>query len=235
MGLGGHIVTAAGELLTGRPTRKSKRRSLLLIWLILFSAFSGWTFYNLEQSFEPVLTKVAEMRAKQIAVETINRVITEKVVNNVEYQDLMIIHKDFQNRPVLIQPNLIKIEKLQAATLLEVNEALKNLSDQDFGIPLGIVLGSKLLAAQGPRIMVSVMPMGTVDVEVINEFKEAGINQTRHILSLKVNTEISVLVPFMNSQAKVSTLVQVADNIIIGPVPSVMMNMDLGMKKSSDE
>lgn len=223
-----------GSLLGGR--KKGKGRRLLLSGLILVLAFSAWTFYSLEKSFEPVLAKVAEIRAKQIAVETINRVIADKIVSNVEYRDLMIIHKDRQDRPVLIQPNLIKIEKLQATTLLEVNEALKNLSGQDLGIPLGVVLGSKLLAAQGPKLKVSVVPMGTVDVEVINEFKQAGINQTRHILSLKINTEIMVLIPFMNSQAKVSTVVKVADNIIIGPVPSVLMNIDMkGMKKSSGE
>lgn len=209
----------------GGYKKRGQGKKVVLSGLALLIAFSVWIFYSLEQSIEPVLAKVAEVKAKQIAVETINRVITDKIVNNVEYQELMFIHKDVNNRPVLIQPNLIKIEKLQATTLLEVNEALKNLPHQEFGIPLGVVLDSKLLAALGPELKVSIVPMGTVDVEVINEFKQAGINQTRHILSLKVNTEINVLIPFMDSQAKVSTMVQVADNIIIGPVPSVMMNL----------
>ena len=209
----------------GGYKKRGQGKKVVLSGLALLIALAVWIFYSMEQSFEPVLAKVAEVKAKQIAVETINRVITDKIVNNVEYQELMFIHKDVNNRPVLIQPNLMKIEKLQATTVLEVNEALKNLPHQEFGIPLGVVLDSKLLAAQGPEVKVSIVPMGTVDVEVINEFKQAGINQTRHILSLKVNTEISVLIPFMNTQAKVSTVVKVADNIIIGPVPSVMMNL----------
>jgi sporulation protein YunB len=204
--------------------KRGQSKKVVLSGLALLIAIAVWTFYSMEQSFEPVLAKVAEVKAKQIAVETINRVITDKIVNNVEYQELMFIHKDVNNRPVLIQPNLMKIEKLQATTVLAVNEALKNLPHQEFGIPLGVVLGSKLLAAQGPEVKVSIVPMGTVEVEVINDFKQAGINQPRHILSLKVNTEISVLIPFMSSRAKVSTVVAVADNIIIGPVPSVMFS-----------
>ncbi len=204
----------------------SKGKAIVLMLLMMVLLLMAWTFYGLERSFEPVISKVAEIRAKQLAVETINRVITEKIVDNAEYQTLMVIHKDDQNRPVLIQPNLIKIEKLQATALLEINQALKNLSSQEFSIPLGVVSGSKLLANQGPDINVSVKPMGTVDIEMVSEFKQAGINQTRHVLSLKVNTEIMVVVPFVSCQTKVVSIVPVADNIIIGPVPSIMMNLD---------
>lgn len=208
------------------PSRRKllSRGNKALFLLVCLFAVLAWGFYGLEKSIEPPLTQMAEIRAKQIATETINRVIVEKIVSNVEYADLMTVHKDQEGRPVLIQPNLLKIEKLQAVALLEINRALQNLGEQQFNIPLGLVFENKLLASSGPNVKVSVVQDGTVDVEVINEFKQAGINQTRHILSLKVNAEMMTVVPLSRTKTQVSTVVKVADNIIIGQVPSVLMN-----------
>lgn len=194
---------------------------LMILLIVLIS------FIFIEKSLESTVATIADAKAKQIAVNCINKIITEKIISNVDYEDLIKIHKDNNGRIVLMQPDIIKIDKLQAETSLEVNKALSNLTNEEINIPLGQVLGSQLLASYGPNINVSIIPIGTVDVKPINQFKEAGINQTRHMLSLRVESQIRVVVPMVKSKIKVETEILIADNIILGDVPKEYTNINL--------
>ena len=198
------------------------------VYLTFFVLLVLLGLFALEKRLEPALIAMAEARAKQVAVETINQAILDQIVEKVKYEDLIYIHKDKEDRPVLLQPNVVKIEKMQAETMLAVNEKLTELSRSQFGIPLGQLLGSKVFAAQGPEINIRMLPVGVVDVELQNSFESAGINQTRHSLSFKIKAELQIVAPFLDSKVKTVTDILVAENILLGQVPSHWWNLSLG-------
>ena len=86
------------------------------------------------------------------------------------------------------------------------------------------MLGSQLLANYGPRIKVSIYPLGTVRTSVFDKFEAAGINQTRHQIYLDIETQVQVVVPLVSSEVTVSTQVPITDTVIVGPVPSFYAN-----------
>lgn len=214
-----------------RPTihfwivRKRVPLMITIVSIILFLIIS--TFIFIEKRLESTIVTIADARAKQVAVNCINKIIKEKIINNEEYEDIIKIHKDDRGRIVLMQPDIIKIDKLQSETSLEVNKALSNLSNEEINIPLGQILGSQLLASYGPNINLSVIPIGTVDVYPINQFKAAGINQTRQMLSLRIESQVKVVVPMVKSNINVKTEILIADNIILGDVPKEYTNINL--------
>jgi sporulation protein YunB len=188
------------------------------------------SFIVVERNLKPTILAIAEAKARLIATEAINDAIHEKVVTDVDYRDLIYVHKDNRGRVVLMQPNTIKINKLASDTTLEVQRTLEELPASGFKVPLGQVLGSQLLANYGPPIKVNILPIGTVTVEVEDEFTEAGINQTRHRLYLKIVANVKIVIPLVSSYVKVSTSVPVAETIIVGEVPSTYLKVDLGRK-----
>lgn len=184
-------------------------------------------FGVVESNMKPTILAVAKAYAEQIAVRAIQDAINEKVAKSVEYKDLIFIRTDNRGRVVLMQANTIKINSLAADTTLEIQKSLAKLEGKVIPIPVGQVLKSQLLAAYGPKIHVTLVPMGTVKVKVIDDFQQAGINQTRHRLFLNVTGKVKIIIPLVSDNVEVATQVPIAETIIVGEVPQTFLNVDL--------
>lgn len=179
-----------------------------------------------EHNLKPTIKAIAKSEANIIATEVINEAIYDKVLCQVDYNELVTIHKDNNDRVSFIQANSIKISQLIAATNLEIKESLKKLEKQNFEIPLGQALGSEFLATYGPKVKIKAIPIGELYVQLIQDFQEAGINQTRHILYLDVNVDISIVIPTLTEKIRVSTRAPIAETIIVGTVPETIVRLE---------
>lgn len=198
------IITAAVVLL------------VLIIILIIF----------VDAQLKSSILEIARSKAQISGMEAINRVINEKIVAQIEYKDIVYIHKDNNGKIVLIQPNTIKLNQIMASTVIEVTASLNQMSGESFYIPLGQLTGSKILAGYGPRMKVKTIPVGQVTVDVLDKFDQAGINQTRHFIYLKVTSKIKVAVPFMDKEVRVISTIPLAETIIVGEVPDTYVNFN---------
>lgn len=212
--------------------RKASLTALIVLIIIGFIFFTGLMI--IEKNLRPTISAYADAKAKQIAVDSINNVINEKIVPNVEYQDLVKIHKNSESKVTLVEPNIIKINRLEAEAATEINKTLKNLGKSTIKVPLGQVLGSQLLANYGPKVKVSFMPIGTVNIVTKEQLDEAGINQTRHKMYFDITGEVKVVIPMETTSVKVSTEILIADDIIIGDVPNTVVRIESGSKSIKD-
>lgn len=168
--------------------------------------------------------EIAKAKVQVDETEKINRIVNQEVVAKNSYDDLVYIHKDKNGRIVLIQPNTIVLNKIMANTTTRITESLGQMEEESIAIPLGQVSGSVLLSGYGPKILVKVIPSGQVDVDILNKFDEAGVNQTRHLIYCKIKARIKIAVPLMNEEIKVSTTIPLAETIIVGDVPRTYVN-----------
>ncbi len=192
--------------------------SIILIVILLTSI--GFADLRIKKS----LLTLASAEAQTTAAETINRIINDKVVSGLEYDDIVTVHKDEQGKIVLIQPNTIMLNQVMSSTVIEVAQSLGQMKDNTIEIPLGEMSGIDLLAAYGPRMKVRIIPAGQVHVNILNEFQQAGINQTRHFIYFEVRSNIMVAVPFMEKELEVLAVIPMAETIIVGDVPETYVN-----------
>ena len=59
-----------------------------------------------------------------------------------------------------------------------------------------------------------------------SEFKAQGINQTLHRVYLKVKCEVSILTPFKDITKEITSQVLLAENVIVGKIPSTYYNLE---------
>lgn len=170
------------------------------------------------------ILEIARTQAELMTVEAINEAVNNNIVAKTDYQDLVYIHKDVNDRVVMIQANTVKINQLMAATVNEVIASTKSLQANAINLHLGEITGSVLLTGRGPAFNVRVLPIERVNVEVENKFDQAGVNQTRHIIAFKINTAIKIAVPLVSEELEVSTTVPIADTVIVGDVPQTYVN-----------
>lgn len=197
-----------------------------LAFIITFSLIVFMMFIVVERNISPTLLAIAEARARLIATEAINKAVKNKIAKNISYKDMITIHKNMNGEVTLIQVNAMEVNRIESETALYVAESLREISMGGISIPLGQVTGSQILANLGPKIKVSLVPVGTVEVDISESFEEAGINQTRHKVFLDITTWVKIVVPMVSSDVQVATNIPIAETIIVGDVPDVILNMD---------
>jgi len=202
-----------------------------IIVLVLVIVLVIYVFSIIDKNLSPAIMSIAESKAHQVASEAINKAIYDKVLANVNYSDLVIVHKDAQQRITMMQANSVRIGRIISQANLEIKETLSHLEDEILVIPLGQTTGSRILANYGPKISVRISPYGTVDVRFGDEFQQAGINQVRHILYLNIDTTVKIVIPTVTESAVVHNSIPIADTITLGEFPQPYFGLDIKLSQ----
>lgn len=199
-------------------------------WLPVLSVMTIIAFLTIivltDLRLKASILEIARTQAQLETVEIINQAVNDKIVAATDYRDIMYVHKDEKGNIVMLQANTVVLNQIIANTINEVITSTRKLESNTISIALGQVTGSIFLATYGPRISVRIIPTRQVNVEIENKFEQAGINQTRHLIYLKINTTIKIAVPLVNKDLAVSTTVPLADTIIVGDVPQTYVNFN---------
>lgn len=200
--------------------KKYKRRFALFLFLtaLLLIACVAVT----EMRIRPVLSAVAESRAKNIATEAVNdavwQVLCEK---DVQYDSLVSLTKDENDKVTAISVDSVKLNTICAEIRRQITDYFKSLSEIQIGIPIGSLTGIDMLAGRGPSIHVGITLSGSAVTTIGNDFQTAGINQTRHQMILTVNTKVYVIMQSGNFATEISNSIVVAETVIVGDVPEI--------------
>ncbi|MDN5348346.1 MAG: hypothetical protein PWP65_1910 [Clostridia bacterium] len=181
----------------------------------------------LEWRLRTALETVAAAQARWAATEAIQKAVLEKICTQISYSDLIKPNEDTGRQVLFMQANVLQVSRMQAEAQLAIQAALEELKRRKSYLPLGVILGPKLLAAYGPSIPLTFIPIGAVDVAVADSFQAAGINQTRHRIYLQVSSNIRIVAPFIGKDVEVRSQVPLAEAIIVGPVPQTYLSIGM--------
>jgi len=185
----------------------------------------------IEKNIRPKIKVMSEIKARLIATQAINDAVSKKIQMNV-FKDLVNIKTDNMGRVTMVQANTSEMNRIAVETSLYIQKELENISEEDLYISIGNILGSQIFADKGPKLRIKIQPAGTVKVNFATEFSEAGINQTRLKIYLKVDTGVQIIMPFAENEIDVSTNVAVSETIIVGDVPESYINLPIGGSKN---
>ncbi|NLZ38454.1 MAG: sporulation protein YunB [Firmicutes bacterium] len=202
----------------------SREAKVFLLFIILIFLIIQ-TFRTLERGLAPVILALAAAQIHQHATSAIN----ESIANNisVNYTDLISMVTDQNGNIVLAQVNNGQINSIIAQIVLQIKDTLSHLAQKKIHIPLGQALGSYLLAHTGPKIPVTITPLGIVRTDLVDKFEDAGFNQVRHKIYLKIETEMQIAIPFSADKVTVDVTIPLVDAIYPGEVPETIINLQL--------
>ena len=205
-------------------SKKVRRLSFFLIPLAVLAGL----FIIFTRNLSPILISMAEARARQLAVEAMNRAIAEVMDSSVTYTDLMRVSHDSSGRVSMLEANATLMNEIASAAALTAQSKLDPLADEGVGLPLFAALGIVLCSGAGPIIRVSITPVGAVSTRFVTSFESAGINQTRHEISLEASVVMRIVIPAGADSVSVSTYVPIAESIIVGSVPESYVSVPDG-------
>lgn len=212
------------------PEVLKKRRKVVEIIVVLIIAFS--VVKLILDAVLPIFNTLCENRAKSIATIISNEQATI-VMTEHSYAQLFTIEKDNNGNVVMIKANVVPINEIISDVANKIQEQIDQRGREDVEIALGSFTGFKLLAGRGPEIKIRISSIGNVETDLRSEFTSQGINQTLHRVYLQVKCRVSILTPFNDIEQEITNQVLLAENVIVGNLPSTYYNLE-GLNGKSD-
>lgn len=204
---------------------KLRRRVVLALAVLCLVALAAGVLL-VERNLTKVVLSLAQAQARALAVQILNEAAAELLSSGeVTYDSLMHVTADGTGQVRLIQANTPEMNRLAAQVSLLAQGRLQEKRDQVVRVPLGSAVGLTLFAGAGPKVEVRVLPVGSVHAEFHTDFQTAGINQTRHRVSLMLTARVQLVVPTGAKTVEATTQVAMAENIIVGEVPETFTDV----------
>lgn len=201
-----------------------KKITFIFSTILILSVLIG-SFIYVDTSLRPTITVLAETKALELANRSINKAVGEIVKDKIDYSDLINTQLDSQGKITIMQSNTIMMNKIASDVALQIQDELKQVKTTTSYIPIGTALKSPILAKYGPKLKVSIEPIGTVSVDFKTDFESSGINQTRHRIYLEAKTQVKVVIPLTTSTKEIKAQIPICETIIVGDVPNSYVNI----------
>lgn len=198
-------------------------KKILKIIVILTIAFS--ILINSINSIRPYIKNICIEEAKEVAV-TISSNKTSLVMKNYTYDDLVNIIKDDTGKITMIKINTIPINDIMLEISQKIQDEFNKGGKDKLFISTGSFTNLKLLTGRGPKISMRIETKGNVKIDYKSEFLDAGINQTIHRIYLNISSNMMIFTPFDDIATEVVNQVVLAENIIVGEIPSSYYNFN---------
>lgn len=202
--------------------RKIVRKTALFcaMTLVVVVAIAVWIYWK---SMAPTILDVAETRLKSETTRAINEALNIAITEGCVYSDFVTIERDSDNNVSMLTANSVKVNALARQMAIVSQGKINALSDFDVNIPLGTLSGVPLFSEKGPKVNITVSPIGTVNCTFTSTFETAGINQTLHRIYLNVESVVDLIIPTAHTEVVTTTPILLCESVIIGKVPQTFL------------
>lgn len=194
----------------------------------------SYVFKILNSKIYPIFFEYSELKIKKMSTNLINNSIKDLVNNEYDLNDLFKSYKDSSGRVISIDIDTNLINKILARTSIVTEETLTKLEkgkyNDDYAgniiymLPTGILFNNNILYNIFPKIPVKMELVGDIICKLDTDVKAYGINNVLIKLSINVETELKILLPFKSKNIKVNTSFPIIIKIIEGTVPQYYFN-----------
>ena len=204
-----------------KTIKLNKKAMRIIIFLFVISFLIGIAI----TSVTPVFIVLCQDRAKSYGIKIMNEHII-KEIEGYSYSDFINQKKDDNENVVIIESNIININKVISNISGKIQDSINNIGNDYIKISIGSFTGVSLFSGLGVGIPIKISTIGSVKTDVKSELINKGINQTIHRIYLDINCQISVLTPFNTVTENVENKFIIAENVIIGDIPETYYNLD---------
>jgi len=194
------------------------KRALFLLAVVMLVTVSAVTYYN--GRIKAIAETMALSRLQDIATAVINEVMLEITAEEpILYDQIVSFEKNGAGDITALNVDTSKLNALKSHITLKVNEKINGIEEVQIKIPLGSLMNVEMFAALGPKISIHMLPVGSTYGTVHQEFSEAGINQVRHRIYIRITVEAGLIMPNDTHSVSYFSDFVIADTVIVGVSP----------------
>ena len=178
-----------------------------------------------DAKLRPAIYDLAQLEAETLSSEIVNTAV-EKILteNALSYSEIVKINCSENNAITGITTDIVKMNLLKSQISKAIDDEFDEINKTSVTVSLGTASGLSLLSGIGPYIDVDIGFISSTHTDFENIFSSAGINQTQHNVMLNVKTTVIMTLPGKRVTKSVETSFCVAQTVIVGTVPDIMVN-----------
>lgn len=183
-----------------------------------------WGSVRTERRIGPLAQEMAISTLNNQLISHINLAATEALEKeNIRAGSILQEDKAEDGTIENIVTDYIAANRVKTAIATRVAEVMEEHRTVVTKVPIGAFFSDTLLTGFGVPVPLSVYASHRIDIQFLDTFDAAGINQTRQQLSLIIKIPVRIAGVFSSLDGEVSTEVPLAESVIIGTVPQTYM------------
>ena len=202
-------------------TQKTKKRRIKFILFFALIDFAlGYLYFSASNLILEAGGQIFQTSVSNCSYYAIEQCIDEKFA----FDSVCKIQTDTNGNITLITTDTLLLNYLVKELSLDCYNYMNEVMQSGFSLPAGVFTGIKPLSGLGPKVNLKLATALSVECRILRTFEQAGINQTRQVLSALIYTEIYVFAPFNKQKFDGTIEIVVYDNFIVGKVPECYLD-----------
>lgn len=189
---------------------------IVCIFTVLFIVL----LFALDAKIRPILLKLAHDEANYNVTNIMNKAFAETLSHEqINYSDIITVSRDQNGRVTSVEANAETVNRIVTYTVNSIYEQISENITIRCGISIGSLTGLALLQSKGFEIPVVSQLSRYVDYKIMSSFTDAGINQTKHSIYLRITSNMFTYIPGQKMNETISAEFLLAETIIVGEIP----------------
>lgn len=222
-----------------------QRLNLLTLILVSLGGMIVLFIYFLNMRLMPTYLQYAEVQTEKIASYVVNKAVNSRTSSVLDVNEIIVDIPSEVDNMVTVKFNTEIINQVRAETTTLVKEYLEQAESGDlthlpnlenveydvgrmeagegivFFVPLGQAANIPLIGNLGPKIPIRFHIIGSVHSDVESTVQEFGINNAIVEVTIFIEVNVQIIVPFASRSASVEQKIPVAIGLVKGPVPQI--------------
>lgn len=178
----------------------------------------------LDAKLRPALYDLAALEAYAISSKTVNSAVETILSGNApSYSEIVSINYSENNAVTGITTDIVKLNLFKSQVTNAIDDEFNKKDRAEVTVSMGTASGIALFSGFGPYIDVDIGFSSSTQSDFENIFTSAGINQTQHSVMLNIKTTVMLTMAGKRIPQTVETSFCIAQTVIVGSVPNVMV------------
>lgn len=206
--------------------KKKSLKNKIFITLILIFISSILLVYYISNKVMPTIMITSKNIVKETGMMIISENVSDKIISILNKEELFSIDKDINGNIESIDYNTKVVnEILKEVSLVSYNNFKKYEKEKDGVISyVPLFSGSKNIFFNnlGPKVPLKIILDGNVITSLETDVREYGYNSALIEISVKIEANTEVILPFKTSNEKIVNIVPVSIKIVEGNVTPLL-------------
>lgn len=197
------------------------------IIIIIISLVCAFLIIN---NFAKRIDKIIMPMAESIVRRYVSTIVNDATIGIEFDKELFVIDKNEKNEIKMVTYNSYEVTKLTNTITTNIQDnllKLENSNGDDFvvtEIPFGMIFDNVFLRNVGPKIKIRLDIYGDVLTELRTEVKPYGINNALVEVSVYLEANARVVLPFVSKDVKITNVIPISINIVNGSIPEAYIS-----------
>ena len=205
--------------------KKSLKKKIFIIFLLIIIS-SLLLIYYISIKVMPTIMITSKNIIKETGMTIISENVSDKIISILDKEELFYIEKDINGNIESIDYNTKVVnEILKEVSIVSYNNFKKYEKEKDGVITyVPIFSGSKniFFSNLGPKVPIKLILDGNVVTSLETNVREYGYNSALIEISVKIEANTEVVLPFKTSNEKIVNIVPVSIKIVEGDVTPLL-------------